>query len=177
MLEAGQGFLTVKQVTGEDGKPDLLVTMNKEKLMSVGRPAIGNLLEKLQIYKSTGNAEEARKMYMKYSAVDNSNKDLPWLDWRKIVLERQKPRKMWVQANTEISGTRCDDKQLLLVNISFTKAGFPKTGDKLKLKTYEPSVEGMFQSWRERFTPEEHQNIDIILDKLYSDDKDIFAEK
>ena len=116
MLEAGQGFLTVKQVTGEDGKPDLLVTMNKEKLMSVGRPAIGNLLEKLQIYKSTGNAEEARKMYMKYSAVDNSNKDLPWLDWRKIVLERQKPRKMWVQANTEISGTRCDDKQLLLVN-------------------------------------------------------------
>ena len=46
----------------------------------------------------------------------HSNKDLPWLDWRKIVLERQKPRKMWVQANTEISGTRCDDKQLLLVN-------------------------------------------------------------
>ena len=105
MIEAGQDFLTVKEVVNEDdGKPDLLVTMDYDKVVTVGKPAVGKLLEKLQIYKATGNAVEGKKMYAHYSAVDNSNENMPWLKWRKIVLDRKKPRKMYVQANTEITG-------------------------------------------------------------------------
>jgi len=151
MLEAGKDFLKVEETVGSDGKPDLLVTMDRNKIASVGRPAVGQFLQKLQIYKSTGNIEEARKMYMGYSAVDNSNLDMPWAKWRNIVLARKKPRKMWVQANTEI------------------------TGDELKLKTYEPNVVGMMNSWRERFSTEEHSKIDKILEDLYLADKDPFS--
>ena len=43
-------------------------------------------------------------MYMKYSAVDDSDKDHPWAEWRDIVVDRKQPRKMMVQANTVIRG-------------------------------------------------------------------------
>ena len=58
----------------------------------------------VQVYKSTGDLAEASKMYMKYSAVDNSDKDHPWAEWRDIVVDRKQPRKMMVQANTVIRG-------------------------------------------------------------------------
>ena len=72
MIEAGQDFLTVKEVINEgDGKPDLLVTMDYAKVVSVGKPAVGKLLEKLQIYKATGNAVEGKKMYAHYRTYQN----------------------------------------------------------------------------------------------------------
>ena len=49
MLEAGQDFLSIKEVTGEDGKPDLLITMDRSKIMTVGQPAISQFLTKLQV--------------------------------------------------------------------------------------------------------------------------------
>merc|ERR1719445_2800976 len=44
MLEAGEDFLTVKDVTGEDGKPDLLIVMNRDKVNTVGQQAIAKFL-------------------------------------------------------------------------------------------------------------------------------------
>ena len=52
MLEAGEGFLDVKAVKGEDGKPDLLLTMDRTKIQSVGKQAIGAFLQKLQVRSS-----------------------------------------------------------------------------------------------------------------------------
>lgn len=150
LLEAGEGFLSVKQITGEDGKPDLELTMDRTKIQSVGKQAIGQFLQKLQVYKSTGDFEEASKMYMAYSAVDNSNKEMPWAEWRNIVVDRKQPRKMMVQANTVVQD------------------------EKLSLRTYDASHEGMMDSWRERFTLEEHQRLDHILENLYLKDKDLF---
>ena len=151
LLEAGEGFLSVKQVKGDDGKPDLLLTMDRTKIDSVGKPAIGEFLKKLQVYKSTGDYETAAKMYMAYSAVDNCNKEMPWAEWRDIVIDRKQPRKMMVQANTVIQD------------------------EKLDIKTYEASHEGMMNSWRERFTSEEHKQIDQILEELFVKDKPHFT--
>ena len=67
--------------------------------MSVGKPAIGEFLKKLQIYKSTGDFETASKMFDKLSKVNEQ-----WLQWREIVVSRKQPRKMKVQANTIIKG-------------------------------------------------------------------------
>ena len=50
LLEAGEGFLSVKQITGEDGKPDLELTMDRTKIQSVGKQAIGQFLQKLQVH-------------------------------------------------------------------------------------------------------------------------------
>ena len=114
MLEAGGDFLTIKEVVGEDGKPDLLITMDREKVMTVGKPAIAAFLLKLQVYKSTGNICAAKDMYDKYSEVNE-----PWASRRHIVVDRKQPRTILVQGNTVL-----------------------KDG-KLELKQYDPSAEGM----------------------------------
>ena len=104
-------------MTGDDGKPDLLLTMDRTKIQSVGKQAIGQFLQRLQVYKSTGDIEEAGKMYMAYSAVDNSNKETPWADWRSIVIDRKQPRKMMVQANTVIKGNNLCHFRLIFIGL------------------------------------------------------------
>jgi hypothetical protein len=50
LLEAGEDFVTIKEVTNEeDGQPDLHLSMDRTKLMTVGKPAIERFLVKLQV--------------------------------------------------------------------------------------------------------------------------------
>ena len=49
LIEAGEGLVSVERCTGEDGKPDAIVKLDKEKIETVGRDAIGNFLRKLQV--------------------------------------------------------------------------------------------------------------------------------
>ena len=49
LLEAGEGLVQLTSVTGSDGKPDVLIKLDRDKIVSVGRPAIGNFLRKLQV--------------------------------------------------------------------------------------------------------------------------------
>jgi len=123
MLEAGQDFLSIKEVIGEDGAPDLLLTMDREKVLTVGQPAISSFLQKLQIYKSTGDLKAAKGMYDNYSEVSE-----PWASRRDIVVARKQSRMLLVQGNTVIKD------------------------EKLQLVQYDPSPEGMVQSWSERFS-------------------------
>ena len=122
MLEAGQDFLTIKECTGEDGKPDMLITMDRSKIATVGQPAIASFLQKLQIYKATADISAAKQMYDKYSEVSE-----PWASRRDIVVARKQPRMILVQANTNL------------------------VDEKLELVQYDPSPEGMVKSWAERF--------------------------
>jgi len=141
LVEAEENFVSVKEVTGEDGKPDLLLTMDKSKLESVGKPAIGQFLKKLQVYKSLGDFESADEMFSKHSKVTEQ-----WLQWRDIVIDRKQPRKMKVQANTIIK-----DEKLTLVD-------------------YPSNHDGVFQSWRERWSAEEAKEIDSFLATLTKKD-------
>ena len=50
LLEAGEKLVQLTRVTGSDGKPDVLISLDRTKIESVGRPAIGNFLRKLQVY-------------------------------------------------------------------------------------------------------------------------------
>jgi hypothetical protein len=43
-------------------------------------------------------------MFEGYSAVNDDNPKLPWLKFRSIAIERRRPRKMFVQANTVENG-------------------------------------------------------------------------
>jgi len=125
-LQAGQAFLKIDQVRGEDGKPDLLITMDKTKLRSVAAPAIANFLRKLQVYKSSGNDAAARIMYEEYSKVSNTGV-YPWLTYRDIAVARKKAKVILVQGNTKLHN------------------------GKVLLTEYEENPEGMVESWRERF--------------------------
>ncbi|GFQ82984.1 dipeptidyl peptidase 3, partial [Trichonephila clavata] len=126
VLESGEGFVKIEKTTGEDGKPDLLLTVDRSKIINVGKPAIGKFLGKLQLYRCTANIKSAKEMFDKYSLVISEDKH-PFLDYREIVMDRKKPRRMFVQANTAVEDGA------------------------VKLRTYASDTEGLVESWIDRF--------------------------
>jgi hypothetical protein len=52
LLEAGEDFITINETVGADGKPDIHFKMDRNKLLTVGLPAIGKFLTKLQVKKT-----------------------------------------------------------------------------------------------------------------------------
>ncbi|CAB3410611.1 unnamed protein product [Caenorhabditis bovis] len=95
VLEAGQDFVQILDKTGDDGKPDLHFKLDRTKIDSVGKPAVNAFLAKLQGYKSTGDFEGGRKLFESYGIVGEKE-----LAWRKICVDRRKPRRLFVQPNT-----------------------------------------------------------------------------
>lgn len=143
MLEAG--VVEIKETSpGED----LLITVHRDKILTDGKLAIEKFLVKLQVYKSMGDYASASEMYDKYSTVDEGGAH-PFAKWRDIVLSKKKPRLILVQANTEVAG------------------------EKVELKTYEASLDGYINSWRERFS--DGAELNKILEDIYEADKHNFA--
>lgn len=66
LLVLGDGILEVVET-----KPDheLLVTLDRNKIQTVGKRELGNLLLVLQVFKSTGNFSAAKDLIEKYSEV------------------------------------------------------------------------------------------------------------
>lgn len=120
-LAAGQGFVKLEYST--DYLSDLTVRVDRNKILSVGRPAVEAYLQKLHVYKCSADVEAARKLYEELTAVTDEF-------WggklRNLVLQKKSPRKVFVQANTMIDG------------------------DQVVLKEYDASLEGVIQSWAER---------------------------
>lgn len=119
-LDAGDDFTTLSYT--KDDLSDLTIKVDKSKILSHGRPAVEKYLQKLHIYKCTANQVAGRKLYDEMTNVD----DFWGQKVRNEVLRRKTPRKVFVQANTiEEEG-------------------------KVTLKEYEPTMEGMIQSFAER---------------------------
>ena len=122
-LAAGDDFCKLSY-TKED-LSDLTVKLDRSKITTVGRKAVEGLLQKLHIYKSTADVEAGTAMYAELTRVEPEF-------WGKRVRDQvmrvKQPRKQFVQANTFLD---------------------EKTG-KVELKEYEPTPEGMIQSFAER---------------------------
>lgn len=120
-LDAGEGFTTLEYT--RDDLSDLTIKLDREKILTIGRKAVEGYLQKLHVFKCTADVEAGKKMYDKMTNVDE------W--WatkvRPEVIRRKTPRKIFVQANT-----------------------IERNG-KVELKEYEPTCEGMIQSWSERY--------------------------
>ncbi|XP_011496300.1 PREDICTED: dipeptidyl peptidase 3 [Ceratosolen solmsi marchali] len=144
-IEAGDDF--IKIVETDPGK-DLRLTMDRNKINTVGKKAIADFLKKLQYYKSTADVKAARELYDKYSEVPE-NGPHPWAKWRDIILSRKQPRKIFVQSNTTVD----------------------ESGNVI-LKNYEATYEGLIQSWIERFPS---YNVSENLIKLWEKDQKFFT--
>uniref|UniRef100_A0A674P8Y7 Dipeptidyl peptidase 3 n=1 Tax=Takifugu rubripes TaxID=31033 RepID=A0A674P8Y7_TAKRU len=126
LIEAGEDLVSLEEVTGQDGKPDARIRLDRSKIHTVGKSAIHRFLCKLQVFKSTADVEGGRALYDKYSTVSDSGTH-NFLRLRETVLLRKEARKMFVQANTKING------------------------DAVELVEYESSAAGLICSFVERF--------------------------
>jgi len=150
LMEQAKDLITIDMVTNkDDGKPDMLITVDREEIMTSGKKAIEDFLMKLQVYKSTADITSARKMFDNYSELSAKNPtSTDYLKMREIVLDRKKPRTVLVQYNTVL-----DDGEVVL-------------------KTYDSTPEGFAQSWVERYNQPEIKY--KSLRQLYEKDAKFF---
>jgi dipeptidyl-peptidase-3 len=117
LLNAGEGLVQIKRTSD-----NVIVSLDRSKITTVGKKAIGDFLVKLQVYKSTADVENGTKMYGELSQVDDE-----FLAIRDVVLAKKKPRRVFVQAHTS----------LVNGNVQFQE--------------FEPTPEGLIQSFVTRF--------------------------
>lgn len=139
-LEAGEGLVSVKETTGDDGLPDLMLTLDRSKIYTVGRQAMGEFLKKLQVYRSMGDADAGRAMFEKYSEVPSEG-PFPFAKWHEIVVRKRRPRMILAMPNTRV------------------------VGEDVELQSYPEAVDCVAKSWIERFSPEEFEVIESALTK------------
>ncbi|KAB0407490.1 hypothetical protein E2I00_007664 [Balaenoptera physalus] len=144
LLEAGEGLVTVTPTTGSDGRPDAQVHLDRNKIRTVGKPALERFLRRLQVLKSTGDVAGGRALYEGYAAVTDAPPEC-FLSLRDTVLLRKEARKLIVQPNTRLKGSE------------------------VQLLEYEASAAGLIRSFSERF-PEDGPELEEILTQLATAD-------
>jgi dipeptidyl-peptidase-3 len=120
-LDAGPEFCALNYT--KDDLSDLTVKLDRNKILSIGRPAVEKYLQKLHIYKATADVEGGTKMYDDITEVDEFFAERV----RPVVIAKKTPRKVFVQANT-----------------------FVYDDGKIELREYEASPAGMIKSYAER---------------------------
>ena len=118
LLTDGNGFMTIDCKSAED---QITVHVDRSRILSDGKPALGRILLRLQMYRSTADVKSCRDYYEDLSRVDG-----PYLEWRRIVLAKKLPRWVFVQPNTFLEG------------------------EEVILKNYDATPQGVIQSWAER---------------------------
>ncbi|KAI0482803.1 peptidase family M49 [Xylariaceae sp. FL0804] len=132
-LNAGDGFCRLEHQPGGSGEgegeggglADAVIHLDRSKITTVGRKAVGEYLQKLHVYKATADVEGGGSFFGDMTGVDA---DYWGKQVRDLVLAKKQPRKVLVQANTFLDEA---------------------TG-KVSLRHYDATPEGMIQSWAER---------------------------
>ena len=122
-LEAGDDFCKLDYK--EADLSDLTIHLDRSKILTSGRKAVGDFLQKLHVYKSTADAETGTKFFTDMTTV---GLDFWGTKVRDIVLKNKQPRKVFVQANTTLDEA---------------------TGD-VSIKHYEATLAGLVESWADR---------------------------
>jgi len=122
-LEAEDDFCKLEYK--EADLSDLTIKLDRSKILTAGRDAVGKYLQKLHIYKSTADVEVGTEFYVGMTTV---GLDFWGTKVRDIVLKNKQPRKVFVQANTTLD----------------------EASGKVAIKHYEATLEGMVESWADR---------------------------
>lgn len=120
MLGAGEDFLRVYQ----DAEGRWLIHLDRTKIRTVGRRAIGDFLKRLNIHKALADAAGGQALYAKVTSV--GDRLLPLRDY---VIAKRKPRHIWVQPVTDVDYR-----------------------GEVVLRTYPGTCEGVIDSFLDRFS-------------------------
>ena len=96
LLEAGQDFIKIEKCKKDD-KDYMYIKIDKSKIKTVGKEAIGKFLNKLHIFKSLGDVKRGKELFAHYSEVNDE-----MIKLRDIVLMNKVPRRMELQGNVEL---------------------------------------------------------------------------
>ncbi|CAD2222430.1 Peptidase family M49, putative [Angomonas deanei] len=91
-----QGERPLVTITPHD-KDGLRIELDKKRIATDGVAAIGTLLLNLNVNKATANAARGIAYYESLTAVNDT-----FVDYRKIVMEKRKPRKQYVQPHASL---------------------------------------------------------------------------
>ena len=119
LLHNGNGVITVEH---DEVDKKVFVHVDRSKIISHGKPAIGQMLCKIHIWHSTADIDACRPFYDGLSVVDDF-----FQSWRQIVISNPEPRWKFVQPNT-----------------------FLREDGTIELREYEASNVGIIQSFFER---------------------------
>ncbi|KAH9219625.1 peptidase family M49-domain-containing protein [Leptodontidium sp. 2 PMI_412] len=118
LVLSGGGVMRVER---DAANSNLTVPVDRSRILSHGKPALGDFLCRIHIWRCTADVEPCREFYEAMSAVDGE-----YEKWRKIVCSKPEPRWKFVQANTFLKDRT------------------------VEVKDYAESNEGIIQSWAER---------------------------
>nr|WOD46483.1 hypothetical protein [Trichoderma atroviride] len=122
-LEAGDDFCKLDYT--KDDLSDLTIKLDRSKILTAGRKAVADYLQKLHVYKSTADVKTGSEFYLDMS---NVGLDFWGTKVRNVVLDNKQPRKVFIQANTTLDTA---------------------TGN-VSIKHYDATLLGMIESWSDR---------------------------
>lgn len=122
LKEAGEDFVKLEP-TKHEGKDYLLIRVDKAKIRTVGKTAMGKFLAKLHVFRCMGDLKRGKELFEHYSQVDDE-----MLKIRDVVLLNKLPRRMELQGNVVLD----------------------KSGE-VKYVGYEKSFKGVIESFVERY--------------------------
>ncbi|KAI0102846.1 dipeptidyl peptidase III [Nemania sp. FL0031] len=117
LLLNGEGVIKV----GWDKSRELIVKVDRSKMLSDGKRSLGEFLRNLHIWRCTANVKPCSDYYEEVTSVTGEHEE-----WRQHVARHPEPRWRFIHANT-----------------------FLKDGE-VTIKEYNNTNEGMIQSWAER---------------------------
>lgn len=119
-LSASGGFVTFSYSAAD--KSDLIISLDRNKILSHGKPAVSDYLTKLHVYKSTADVKAGHALYNDMTTVSEEMQS-----FREVVMRLKQARKLFVQANTVLG----------------------ENGE-VELREYEATCEGLVKSYGER---------------------------
>ncbi|KAF4546904.1 putative peptidase family M49 protein [Elsinoe fawcettii] len=118
LLRHGNGCLTVEC---DESKDRLIVRIDRSKIRTDGKTALGNMLLQLHMFRCTADVVACRTFYDELTKVDDE-----FATWHQIVNRIKQPKWVFAQPNTFVEN------------------------QKVVVREYPATVEGVIQSWAER---------------------------